>query len=368
MNFGWSGYDNGWYLITNAGGFTSNQGMVHNIIPADAGYPYGCTTAKPQTCLVGSFEDGSGPQQLYEGDVNCSWLINPQTANDSVSKITLNFVVLDTESEDMITIYDGDNTSAPVLGTYSGTVPPSGFINSTGNKMLITFVGDGDATTGTGYRVEYSSTQPYWCTGNTMLTAPAGSFDDGSGDFYYKNTTNCTWKIQPQWAADLLLTFTEFNTEEDVDLVKIYDLSNNQLITTLSGEYTSGNLPDPITIPSGKAFITFQTDGAVNRPGWSAEWEIGNVGTKEENAGFDALSIYPNPAQNLLNISFRLGERQSFGISLVSATGKVVYSQTTGDFTGYYLNTIDLSDFAKGVYFLNLTNQQGSINKKVVIR
>ncbi|MBM3436972.1 MAG: hypothetical protein FJY07_12235, partial [Bacteroidetes bacterium] len=263
FNFGWSGSDNGWYLITNAGGFTSNQGMVHNIFPADASYPYGCSTGTEQLSMVGSFEDGSGPQENYDGSANCSWKITPQTPQDSVSKITLNFVVLDTESEDMVTIYDGDNTSAPVLGTYSGTVPPTGFINSTGNKMLITLTADGDATTGTGYRVEYSSTQPNWCSGLTQLTEPSGSFGDGSGDWYYKNQSNCMWKIQPAWASDLTITFTEFNTEANTDLVKIYDASNNQLLATYSGEYTSGNMPDPITIPSGKLFMTFQSDGAV---------------------------------------------------------------------------------------------------------
>ncbi len=127
--------------------------MVRKIFPADAAYPYGCTPDIVNTNLAGSIEDGSGPQQNYDPNVNCSWLIDPQTANDSVTKIQLNFIVLDTESEDIITIYDGETTSAPVLGTYSGTVPPASPIYSTGNKMLIVFQGDGDATTAAGFRI-----------------------------------------------------------------------------------------------------------------------------------------------------------------------------------------------------------------------
>jgi len=366
MNFGWSGQENGWYLITSAGGFTSSQGMVHNIEPADAAYPYGCTPDHELTNLVGSFEDGSGPQENYAQNVNCSWLINPQTPQDSITKIKLNFVVLDTESEDIITIYDGSTTSDPLLGTYSGTTTPTTDIYSTGNKMLVVFDGDGDATTGTGYRVQYTSYQPTWCSGLTTLTEPSGSFDDGSGDWYYKNLSNCIWKITPAYASDLTLTFTSFNTEEGIDILKIYDQSNNQLLATYSGEYTTV-MPDPVTVASGKIFMTFQTDGVINNPGWTAEWEIGNVGTKEENAGFDHLSVYPNPAQNLLNISFRLDECQSFDIRLVSMAGNVVFAQKTNDFSGYYVNTIDLSDVAKGVYFLNIANENGTVNKKVVI-
>jgi hypothetical protein len=371
FNFGWSGYGNGWFDITDPSGYEwyTQQQMVRKIFPIDANYPYGCTPDIVNANLTGSIEDGSGPQENYDPNANCSWLINPQTANDSVTKIQLNFVVLDTELDDIITIYDGETTSAPVLGTYSGnpaTLPPA--IMSTGNKMLIVFTGDGDATTASGFRIEYSSYQPTWCTGNTMLTATSGTFDDGSGTWYYKNPTNCTWKIQPEWASDLTLTFTEFDTEEDVDIVKIYDASNNQLLATYSGQYTTGNMPDPITVPSGKLFMSFQSDGAINRPGWTAEWEIANTSVEDQVAGFDHLMVYPNPAENLLNISFKVDENQSLEVRLISATGTVVYSEDAKDFAGYYVNTIDLSNLAKGVYFLNLTNDNGTVNKKVVLK
>jgi len=369
FNFGWSGSGNGWFSITNAGGFTSNQGMVSNIMPGDANYPYGCTPDFVTTDLVGSLTDGSGPQENYDQNANCSWLIDPQTANDSVTKIQLSFVVLDTESDDIITIYDGETTSAPVLGTYSGnpaTMPPA--VLSTGNKMLIVFTADGDATTASGFRVEYFTYLPAWCSGNTILNSTSGVLDDGSGSWYYKNQTNCTWKIQPEWASDLTLTFTEFDTEEDLDVVKIYDASNNQLLATYSGQYTPGDMPEPITVPSGKIFISFQSDGAVNRPGWTAEWEIANTSVEDQVAGFDHLMVYPNPAENLLNISFKVEENQSLEVRLISATGTVVYSEDAKDFAGYYVNTIDLSNLAKGIYFLSLTNDNGTVNKKVVIK
>ncbi len=181
FNFGWSGYDNGWYAITDAGGFTQNQGMVMNIYPDDPTYPYGCTPDFELTNMVGSIEDGSGPMENYENGTSCSWLINPQTEQDSVTKIKLEFVVLDTESDDVVTIYDGATTSDPVLGTYSGSLHYRSDIYSTGNKMLIVFEADGDAVTGTGFRVEYDTYQPSWCSGLTSFTDPTGTFDDGSG-------------------------------------------------------------------------------------------------------------------------------------------------------------------------------------------
>ncbi|MCD4791067.1 MAG: C10 family peptidase, partial [Bacteroidales bacterium] len=368
FNFGWSGSMNGWFTLQNAGGFTQQQSMVRNIFPDDAAYPYGCEPDMERTNLIGSFEDGSGPQENYDQNANCSWLINPQTPEDSVTNITLNFVTFDTENDDVVTIYDGETTSDPVLGTYSGTTIPGDDIISTGNKMLVTFVADGDAVTGSGWRVEYSSSQPDWCTGLQVLTDPLGAFDDGSGDFYYNNYTTCMWQIQPAFGKDITLTFTEFDTEEGVDEVNIYDASNSQLLATYSGQYLPGNMPDPVFAASGELFITFQTDGAYNGPGWVAEWEIGNVGVNEQNENFNNLKVYPNPANNLLNISFSLDESQSFDIKLLSVTGEVVYVESINKFSGNYVNTINLSEIAKGVYFLNLTNNKGTVNKKVIIK
>jgi len=370
FNFGWSGYANGWYDISDPAGYEwyYNQAMVRNIVPGDSDYPFGCVSNYVRTSLVGSFEDGSGPIDDYDQNVDCSWLIDPQTEQDSVTKIELNFISLETGSGDLVTIYDGGTTSDPVLGTFSGSVTPTDDILSTGNKMLVTFVGDGDAITGNGFKVEYDTYLPSWCSGNTVILEPSGSLDDGSGDFWYKNGSNCTWMITPEWASDITLSFTEFHTEEDADFLKVYDATNNQLLVTLSGEYTAGNLPDPIYNENGALFIAFQSNGAINAPGWAVEWEIGNTGIDTENAEFNSLLVYPNPTANLLNVSFELEESQTFEVKLISVTGNVVYHETKDNFSGHYVNTIDLSNIAKGVYFLNLSNETGSINKKVIVK
>ncbi len=366
FNFGWSGSGNGWYLITNAGGFPSNQGMVINIVPNDDNYPYGCGNSE-KTALYGSFEDGSGPMENYDQNADCSWLINPQSDQDSVTSIKIDFVKFDTDPNDIVTIYDGPTTNDPVLGTYSGTTVPGETIFSTGNQVLVTFVADGNATTSAGWQLGYESILPSYCGSLVTLEEPTGTVSDGSGDFYYNDLSNCMWKIAPVYASDITLTFTEFNTDVE-DVLKIYDASNNQLLAEISGEYTSGNMPDPVFAQSGQVFLIFQSDGYLNGPGWSADWEIGNVSVKEQLNGVSMLNIFPNPANNVLNISFKTDKSQAFTVKLMSVTGEVVYEENTDNFSGNYSNSIDVSSFAKGVYILNLSNESGSVNKKVVIR
>ncbi|MEZ5146800.1 MAG: C10 family peptidase [Bacteroidales bacterium] len=364
FNFGWSGYDNGWYDITDPDGYEWMywQGMVRYIHPSDASYPYGCTPDYERNTLDGSFEDGSGPQEDYDGSASCTWLINPQTAQDSVKYLKLNFAYIDTEDEDMISIYDGASMDAALLGTYSGSTVPS-TITTSGNQALVVFEADGDANNGAGFKLEYESVLPTFCSGMALHTAPAGSFDDGSGSFYYKNNTNCMYKIAPEYANGVTMTFTQFDTEEGVDILKVYDANNNQLITELSGS----EIPEPISMASGQIFLVFQSDGAMNHGGFTVEYEADNVGIDEADA-FKGLQIYPNPATNRLNVTFTQNVASAYSVKLISVTGEVVYTENNNKFEGTYVNTIDLSAYAKGVYFLSLSNEIGTVNEKVIVK
>lgn len=365
FNFGWSGYGNGWFDITDPQGYEwyYGQGMVRNIMPDDPAYPYGCTPDYERSTLDGSFEDGSGPLENYDGSANCSWLINPQTTQDSVKYIKLSFAMIDTEDDDVISIYDGATMDAELLGTYSGSTLPTGTINSSGNQMLVVFEADGDGNTGAGFKIEYESMLPTFCSGMAVYEAPAGSFDDGSGDFYYRNNTNCMYKIAPEWADGVTMTFTEFDTEEGVDILKVYDASNNQLIEELSGS----DLPNPIYMESGQIFLVFQSDGGMNYGGFTVEYEAGNVGV-DENEIFEGLQVYPNPASDQLSVSFTQSETSNVSVKLISVTGELVYTESKNSFAGIYASAIDLSTMAKGVYFLSISNETGTVNEKVIIK
>ena len=96
-------------------------------------------------------------------------------------------------------------------------------------------------------------------------------------------------------------------------------------------------------------------------------WILSLTGIKENNI-FQEFSVYPNPAENILNINFNLQQSQSFNIKLISVTGKVVYNEEVGNHVGYFKNTIDLQDYTRGIYFLQLISDQGILNRKIVLQ
>lgn len=258
FNWGWSGSNNGYFylndLTTSNGSFTQLQAAIFNLYPDD-NYPYYCSGQKILTSTKGTFEDGSGPVEYYENNANCSWLISP---NDSVNSITLSFIDFETETDnDSVTVYDGESESAPVLGIFSGSEIPDE-ITSGSNKLFITFSSNA-STTAKGWIASYTSNVQTWCSGITEFTEPTSVFSDGSGFFPYRNGTNCIWSIEPQWANEVILNFTSFNTEENYDILTVYDGVTQEILAELSGS----ELPGPVTSPNGKLFITFCTNYTI---------------------------------------------------------------------------------------------------------
>jgi hypothetical protein len=359
FNFGWSGSGNGFYSLSDVYGFNTYQRMVKKVYPTDPAYPYHASGQTIITHMSGQFTDGSGPVEEYLANTDASWLIDPQTATDSIEDITISFVNFGLGSGDFLRIYDGETTAAPMLGEYTGTTIP-GNLTSTGNKMLITLTSNaGDQ--GAGFKAEFEANRPNYC-GMETYTDPVGTINDGSGDFYYNPGTTCFYVIDPPDATSITITFNSFDTEEGKDILKVFEGSS-----TLMGEYSGSDLPDAIQIPSGKATLKFTTNKFDQAPGWEVNYEIGNVGV-EEIENFAELQVFPNPASDALNVNFSLRNNQNVEMRLVNVTGEAVYTDQLSNVAGNVNHRIDVSNLAKGIYILNLTSTEGSVNKKVIIK
>lgn len=95
---------------------------------------------------------------------------------------------------------------------------------------------------------------------------------------------------------------------------------------------------------------------------------IGTVtGIVEKQASVNALSIYPNPVSNTINVRFNSKESQNTSIELYNVTGAKVYSEKLGEAAGTISHAIDASNFAKGVYILKVISGNAIENKKVII-
>jgi len=361
-NFGWGGSSNGFYDLSDVGGYYQGQAAITGIKPDESlGYPYYCYGNKTFNYLQGTIGDGSGPIEDYNENANATWLIAPEDEN-AVDAIEILFHRFDLAAGDYLRVYDGETTSAELLGEFTGNNIPEA-VTSSGDKVLVQFTSDG-AGCANGFVLEWEASTPDFCTGLTTYTEDEGTFTDGSGEYKYANGTTCMYQIMPDWATGITLTFEDFDTDP-LDKVRIYDGST--LLDEISGTYSTSNLPGPYTSTEGSFLLQFNANNYVNAQGFTVHYVADNVGV-EDIPRISDVKVTPNPANNLMTISFKSNKAQNINIALFSSTGQLILKENHTDISGNYDNTIDVSNFAKGVYFLRVESGNTVRNQKVIIK
>jgi hypothetical protein len=102
---------------------------------------------------------------------------------------------------------------------------------------------------------------------------------------------------------------------------------------------------------------------------WTNGFRIGNASATELNSEFN-LTLFPNPAVDVLNISYTLTEKSSVSLRLLSVIGKVVSEQLTPDQeSGTYDVSIPIASMnvSKGIYFVEMIVNEKRVVKRIVL-
>jgi hypothetical protein len=73
-------------------------------------------------------------------------------------------------------------------------------------------------------------------------------------------------------------------------------------------------------------------------------------------------SIYPNPAHSFIVVSYLLLDKSKSVFELLDVTGKVLQSKLISE----NLTNVDISDLAKGVYIIKITDNNGVLVRRVI--
>ncbi|MCF8364199.1 MAG: S8 family serine peptidase [Bacteroidales bacterium] len=82
---------------------------------------------------------------------------------------------------------------------------------------------------------------------------------------------------------------------------------------------------------------------------------------------FDIVSVYPNPANEMVTIKFTTNTSSDIMVSISSISGQLVYqaNKTAGEGTTFV--PVSVSNLAKGVYVVNVKSVNGIATQKIVI-
>ncbi|HNR21242.1 MAG TPA: T9SS type A sorting domain-containing protein [Bacteroidia bacterium] len=80
----------------------------------------------------------------------------------------------------------------------------------------------------------------------------------------------------------------------------------------------------------------------------------------------NSLSIFPNPAKDLVSVTAQLNKADDVTITIYDVTGRVIYTNELNNVTTIN-SKIDVNAFAKGTYILEVSTTEENIVRKIVV-
>ena len=108
---------------------------------------------------------------------------------------------------------------------------------------------------------------------------------------------------------------------------------------------------------------------AYRSPAWTSPvfWTQPGTIRLESGTSISELDIYPNPSNDIFNISFNSKYIKDLSVKIFNIVGAEVYRETKEQFVGEYTKQINLNDYGKGMYFLEIETNLGIVNKKLIL-
>uniref|UniRef100_A0A672MSI3 CUB and Sushi multiple domains 2 n=1 Tax=Sinocyclocheilus grahami TaxID=75366 RepID=A0A672MSI3_SINGR len=260
----------------------------------------------------------------YPNYANCTWVIVAQEHN----RIQLVFQGFALEEDfDILSVYDGQPSPTNLRTRLTGFQLPAPIV-STGPRLTLWLLSD-YAVSGQGFKavfealpsytcgnpgqllngmqqgstfnigdkIRYSCNQGYVLEGHTVLSCLATSSgtaawdfplpycraDDGCGGTLrgqsgvitspnypqeYNNNADCTWTVLAEPGDTIALVFSNFQLEEDYDVLEITGTEGS------SQWFTGPNLPSPIISSKNWLRLHFTSDGNHKLKGFSAQYQV----------------------------------------------------------------------------------------------
>jgi PKD repeat protein len=316
----------------------------------------------------GTLYDDGGAANVYSNYANGTVVIAPTGAQ----AVSLTFSQFLTESGyDYVYIYDGSSTSAPLIGSYSGSSLPNGGlpIVSTGGALTVSFITDGSAVY-SGFAATWSctvittppvanftATPTSTCNGvvnftNTTTNYPVSYLwnfgDPGSGSANTSTLLNPAHTFSTPGNYSVTLTATNANGSHTVTKTNYISYDPNALacrfvnmpITgTATSTFCSGTLYDD---GGPSANYSYNTNGKVVIAPAGAQSVTLTFTQFNTEFGYDVLSIYDGPTTASPLIGTYSGSTlPNGGLPIVSTTGALTLtfsSNGVGNYSGYVAN------------------------------
>ena len=187
-------------------------------------------------------------------------------------------------------------------------------------------------------------------------------------DTIFTNHLSCRWNMLRQGPLHL---DSLFHRIDEMNLYVEEAIVRNFIRWDFQGE----NIwiePEPLPLETHEEEVDYMKNWIKERLEWLDSNIPGNCNsdvvlkTPEYSKNL-LVRVFPNPSKGKFNLSFKLEYMKDINLKIINYLGDVVFSQEIKSQRGQYDKTIDLGNKANGIYMLNITTKNQSINQKIVI-
>ena len=247
-----------------------------------------------------------------------------------------------------------------------------------GNSLTNVPNGDGDAID---WRVN-NGTTPSNNTGpdvdNTLGTA-AGKYvyTEASNNCFTKDALLITPCIDLTTAVQPVFSFYYHMYGADMGELHVDLYSNgvwvNDIVAPLAGDKGNQWLKRIVGLSNYNGQIVNIRMRGITGADFASDLALDDLSAYESVVGIDninqasSLKVLPNPTNGLLELTLGGAEKGNYQIQITDVTGKLVVSHLVVNQNAVLQQTLDLSKFNKGIYFLKLINNDKVYTQKIVL-
>lgn len=218
---------------------------------------------------------------------------------------------------------------------------------------------------------------PYTLPG--VLSITGNLFNAGAGPYYYYFYN---WQVgggcpRPDGsitlynsAGALSAAFTEsLQNPTDSNMVVDFDASGSAGATSYDWDFGDGNTGTGVTTShtyaaNGTYNVVLTITGPCGTDTISKTITVNGI-SLEENALSRSMEIYPNPADDMVNIHFETLNQNAI-IRITDVAGKEVLRVEENNINKYFNETIDVSKLSKGIYMLEISDGDLSAVRRLI--
>jgi hypothetical protein len=184
-------------------------------------------------------------------------------------------------------------------------------------------------------------------------------YDSGGPAWHYYTDEAYSLTIDHGFNDSRYLEFLDFNLEEGFDSLWLY-AGPDTTFPFLGGFSGSAN-PGSFSSVNGAFTLRFNSDPMMNAPGWTAVYHDGSLGTGNISLENEELQVYPNPADDYINVSLPSGNDFD-KLLVIDFSGRIFIRLELAGNPDPDKIQIVTTDWPAGIYIIILSNCRGEYN------